>query len=398
MTQNNLDQLFSSARIAPATTSVEEVTAWVGTAALATAGVLGIAAKLKLFIAKKSLFMLGSIVGVSGIVTLSVTMFGTNPTENQPNSNNVAAFTEEVQQEESTNEVVYILDQDDTLEVPALEAIAEPVSAAPNVIAFAPIEFAPFSVEIEVPEHSMHTVPEVEPVPDFGVAPVPTIRENDGERETIKGNGVIKTKDIDVKPFKKIEINGVFDVIVIQGTEEKVTIETDENLLDYIEVDVNGDVLTLDNDPNVTIKKYTKMKIYVTVNTLTHLFSNGVGDVTSENELTGKKFFAELTGVGDVDLNLNFSTLEMNNNGVGDLLLKGKANKVILENTGVGDIEAYGLIARYVELNHSGVGDSNIYAEDAVTIEMSGIGDVHYKGNPESKNINKSGLGSVKAK
>ena len=50
-----------------------------------------------------------------------------------------------------------------------------------------------------------------------------------------------------------------------------------------------------------------------------------------------------------------------------------------------------------LQLKHSGVGDAKVYADRELLISFSGVGDVRFKGNPEKKEIQKNGIGSVKS-
>ena len=70
----------------------------------------------------------------------------------------------------------------------------------------------------------------------------------------------------------------------------------------------------------------------------------------------------------------------------------------MIECSGVGDVDTYALNAHMVSLEHSGVGDADIYADESVSIEFSGVGSINYKGSPENREIQKGGIGSVKAR
>ena len=85
MKHQNLDHLFSAAQNVDLETSAAEVASWVGTAAAASTGVLGVAAKLKLFIAKKTFIMLGITLGSAGVVVFTTAMLGSAPTPEKVN-------------------------------------------------------------------------------------------------------------------------------------------------------------------------------------------------------------------------------------------------------------------------------------------------------------------------
>ena len=61
----------------------------------------------------------------------------------------------------------------------------------------------------------------------------------------IKGSGNIIIEDRKVSGFDKILVTGVGKVIITQGDSESLSIETDENLMEYIETKVNGNTLEI---------------------------------------------------------------------------------------------------------------------------------------------------------
>ena len=55
------------------------------------------------------------------------------------------------------------------------------------------------------------------------------------DASTVKGSGNVVTKERDVSGFDKVVVSGLGRVIVTQGDEESLTVETDDNLMQYIE-------------------------------------------------------------------------------------------------------------------------------------------------------------------
>lgn len=394
MTHQDLNHLFAEARKAPAETSVEEVTAWVGAAALTTSGVLGVAAKLKLLIAKKSMLMLGSILGAAGITVVSVALISSSqgPDKTPVNSAIISTDKQEVEHIQIEQEPEKNLVAD--LEKPAEEnsAIEEPAEVA-SVEALSQV-FE--TIWFEIKPSRIFTAPaQCEPARYVGVSCASPSKNKKCDSDPVKGSGNVVSETREIEAFSKLKISGIFDVYLLQGDKEGVRVEADDNLLEFIKTEMNGDELSLFSDCSVSIKKSTKMAVYVTVKELKYINSHGIGDVQSENALKGGKLSIENSAVGDLNLQLEYESLEMNYNGVGDILLKGKANNVEIDCSGVGDISAFELITRTMDLDHSGVGDTKVYANESISVDFTGVGNVTYKGDPKTKNIEKNGIGSV---
>ena len=80
----------------------------------------------------------------------------------------------------------------------------------------------------------------------------------------IHGNGNIKTADRSVSSFKEVEANGNIKLIVTQGDLKPVRIETDENLISYIEVIQEGDHITIQTRNGVNLIPSGDLNVYVT--------------------------------------------------------------------------------------------------------------------------------------
>jgi len=392
MTHQDLNHLFAEARNAPAETSVEEVTAWVGAAALTTSGVLGVAAKLKLLIAKKSILMLGSLLGATGITVVSVALFSSSqgPDKTPVNSALITPEKQEIEHIQIDQEPEKIIVAD--LESPEF---VEPVMEAPTDAPSAEeVAHVLHTIWLEIkPSRVCATPTPVESMRYVGVTSVS--KNNNCERQPIKGSGNVVSETREIGPFSKLEISGIFDVYILQGDKESVRVEADDNLLEFIKTELSGDKLSLFSDCKVSIKKSTKMNVYVTVKDLKSIDSHGIGNVKAQNALKGDDLLVENSAVGDLDLLLDYQSFDLHYTGVGNVRLTGKADKVEIDCTGVGDIDAYELIAHSMELEHSGVGNTKVFANESIHVDFSGVGEVHYKGDPKHKNIEKHGIGSV---
>ena len=196
------------------------------------------------------------------------------------------------------------------------------------------------------------------------------------------GSGNVITKEVNIQPFSKIEINGIIDVILEQGVKESARIETDDNLMSLIDVRTEGSTLFIALKKDSSIRKSTKLNVFVTLVNITHLTLNGVGDLETNGILELNDLYIETTGVGDIKLAIDCTSLSVDNSSVGDISLFGKTRSLKVNNSGVGDIYAYELTTDYAFIKNSGVGDVEVNVMESIEIESSGVGDVEYTGNP----------------
>jgi hypothetical protein len=210
-----------------------------------------------------------------------------------------------------------------------------------------------------------------------------------------KGSGNVVIQDIKVGVFSEIEMGGVFNIILSQGTKEAVSIEADDNLLDLITAKVSEKKLIIDFKSGELIRDYTKLNVFITLVDINKLYANCVGNVSAPNPLSLESLILESSGVGDLNLVLDCNDLTIDKSGVGDITLSGQTNNFTINSSGVGDILALELDSKNVVINTSGVGDVQVNAGNSIDVNTSGVGDVEFIGDPRIEKINKNGVGNV---
>lgn len=433
MTNQNLDHLFTSAKNIPIETSATEIASWVAATAVTSTGVLGVVAKLKLIIAKKSIMIFGITLGTVGVTALSIALVS-SPSEKEEQKENLphvtSQFVDDYNKPETSDLLVLL---DDTLYTPESEeeVKVDPVAPIAPVSPVAPIDItdpvhsispvspiAPTMARVMVPKNTFTFVSiATDPIVDLELQRAQLVlqmeqlkaqalqltavahqkRNKAKKGPKVTGDGKVTKQTREVKPFTEIKFEGMFDVSISQGATESVTVETDGNLQEYVLVENDGSTLVLKNK-SASFKKITEMKIYVVVKDLTKISGSGMGDLVMESTLKLKDLTVKSNGVGDTKLNLECTSLDLHYNGVGDVEIEGKATTVKMNCTGVGDIEAYDFKVKDMTLVQSGVGDTKVNVTGDLNIVFSGVGSVYYKDGPETKSIKNSGIGTVKAK
>ncbi len=210
----------------------------------------------------------------------------------------------------------------------------------------------------------------------------------------INGNGIVKTEIREIAPYKKIKASGAVNIYISQGDSYSLKVESDENLLEFIETYIKGDELVVEQSEN--FGKTTKLNIYVTVKELSSIDVSGACDITSQNMLSTPDFDLEISGSSDVSLILATSNLNINVSGASDINLKGKASKARIESSGASTIKAFEFVVRDFVISTSGASDMEVNVVDNLNVDVSGASTVRYKGSPTKIDQNISGAGSIK--
>ncbi|MEJ2113380.1 MAG: DUF2807 domain-containing protein, partial [Flavobacteriaceae bacterium] len=149
--------------------------------------------------------------------------------------------------------------------------------------------------------------------------------------KTIKGNGKISSKTLKTGDYDGIACAGSMDYILVSGTEGNITIEGEENLLDYIEAEVKDNTLKIRVKKNFNLKtsKNNTIKITIPFKDVSSVSLAGSGDLWNEDKINTNSLVVALAGSGDLALDIETSEVEGKIAGSGDLTLKGNTNALV---------------------------------------------------------------------
>jgi hypothetical protein len=170
----------------------------------------------------------------------------------------------------------------------------------------------------------------------------------------IKGDGNVVSQERTASGFYGVAIQGAANVNVQHGADYKVVVTTDNNLQEFVLVEVKNDVVRINTEPKTNLRP-TKLIVDV------HL-----PELKSIN----------LSGVGNVKLS------------------DGNASDLKISLSGVGNIDAQNYQVENIVITQSGVGNSKVWATNSLSGTLSGVGNISYKGNP-AVTVNVSGVGKV---
>jgi Putative auto-transporter adhesin, head GIN domain len=210
-------------------------------------------------------------------------------------------------------------------------------------------------------------------------------QEKDNDKNRIEGSGNVVTKDLTVQPFEQLEVSGVFNVRLTQGSSEAVKIEAEDNLQPLFEVRNEGSklVVAMKKDAHFNSKK--KLTVFVTFKTLKNLDLKMVGNVSCEGTLNLGDLTLDNKSVGSVDLAFSAQKLAITNKSVGSLKLSGKADNAVIKSHSVGSIRATDLLVQTMDIENEGVGSAEVNAARELRVSDSFLGKVKNVGNATVK-------------
>ena len=209
----------------------------------------------------------------------------------------------------------------------------------------------------------------------------------------IKGNGIIKKETRDVSGFTGVSVGGAFDVYLTKGNTHKVVIEADENLLDIIKTEKEGQTLVIKT--NKSMRNAKKLAAYITLPELDHIKASGASDVKGESAFSSRKMSIDVSGSSDVHLDLSADAVVCHLSGSSDVVLSGSAEQIGISLSGSSDFKGEEFKAESGKIHASGASSAHVYLSEAIEAKASGSSDIYCKGNPGKTRIQTSGSSDI---
>ena len=228
---------------------------------------------------------------------------------------------------------------------------------------------------------------------------------------TIKGNGNIVISEKNVSAFEEIKIQGGVDVNYYASDEYRVRITVDSNLAEYVEITSKGKVLNIGLEEGSY--SFTTFVVDIYSPQISKVTVSGSGNFEAVDKINVQSFKSEITGSGKIKGNFectNFDvrisgsgnisgTMECTDfsvriSGSGNVTLRGSAKKSTINISGSGSFEGNEFKINNATFWISGSGKINTYVVDYLDANLSGSGNIQYRGNPET-NFSVSGSGKI---
>jgi hypothetical protein len=222
-----------------------------------------------------------------------------------------------------------------------------------------------------------------------------SITINGWDTGRVDGSGVVVSEERPVSGINQVDMAGIGYLVVELGDEESLTVEAEDNLMEYIKTTVIGKKLEISLEGARNYKPTEPIKFYLTVVELDAVEVSGVGDVELP-AIDTTDFSVDISGGGNIDIDrLDAKLFEVDISGVGNLKVDGgTVARQVISISGGGNYNARHLESQDAEVDISGLGNATIRVSDTLDVEIGGGGSVSYYGTP-TVNSDVTGLGKI---
>ncbi len=252
----------------------------------------------------------------------------------------------------------------------------------------------------------------------------------------VKGNGEITKEKRNVGDYSKISSSGSINIVLTDGTMGEIVVEAESNLQELVETKNDKGTLSINMKKNASIKTSKNVTVYVPASKITALAISGSGNVSAKADITTssleiglagsgaielrnvktegfsikssgsgnaslqnldtKQAEIKITGSSDIKMNLNSKQTSVTISGSGGLVLTGKTQDLKVKISGSSDSKMEDLIAQNVDASISGSATITLDVEKSLSANISGSGNILYKGNAKQIKAKTTGSGQIK--
>jgi hypothetical protein len=195
-------------------------------------------------------------------------------------------------------------------------------------------------------------------------------------KQRIAGSGVIKTETRTGEDFQNIETSGGMVVEVTNSREFLIEVETDDNLLEYVKTEVDGD----------TLKIYSKGWLSPSNKMIVRVSMPEINE-------------AEVSGASNLSISgIQNDRLSVSASGASKITLKGDVHSLFADLSGASKIEAAELTANNTGVDASGASNATFKIIERLQADASGASKISYIGDNVDVRKKTSGASSVTQK
>ena len=210
----------------------------------------------------------------------------------------------------------------------------------------------------------------------------------------LRGNGDLVTETRNEKDFDGLDVSVPGKVVVRLGDEFKVEVQVEENLLPYLKTEVESDILHIYFSRNV--RDVDNLVVMVTMPKLASANLSGSVKFVANDAFDGDILDLDISGSGLVEMsNINYKKLSIELSGSGNLDFRGEAVVLDASLSGSGHLNALSCPVKAADIRVSGSGSVKVDVADTLKAHISGSGEILYEGDPVV-DADISGSGRVK--
>lgn len=213
----------------------------------------------------------------------------------------------------------------------------------------------------------------------------------------VEGTGEITSERRVQTAFTGIEVGGNINVVIEQTAPTSngyIVVHAQENIIPLVKAEIKGDILHVETEGCLNTTE--PIKVVVVAPVLTSIDYSGSGQVLCYMMFATPEMRIKQSGSGEIVFRMASQKTEIEHSGSGKLLLNGGTNELNIVSSGSGRLELDAFRAENVTVEHSGSGDVSFQSHSSLEVQLSGSGNVLYRGEPQNLQQENTGSGTIR--
>ena len=213
-------------------------------------------------------------------------------------------------------------------------------------------------------------------------------------KEPLTGSGQVITETRETLPFMDIEVSGKLEVHLQQGDSLEITVEADDNLLEFIDTRIEDNKLRIGLTSRVSTE--SQILVNITLPDISRLRASSNASIVTSDQLTGSYFEIELSSGAHSTLDLNFEKVKIALSSGAEATLYGEANKLFVESSTGSDLDARYFKAANCDITTRSGSESKVYVTEFLKATARSGSSIYFRGEPSRREWFTSGGGTIK--
>lgn len=231
----------------------------------------------------------------------------------------------------------------------------------------------------------------------------------------IVGSGDLVTEEYDLTDFTRIEVSHAFEVEVRRGDQHSVSITVDDNLLDRLRVEQDGDTLRIGFERGLDFGTATR-RATIVLPEMRALSLSGASDANLSgfasddpldlrlsgassialDQVTSGAIDLEASGASRVTGRLRAADVRFEASGASRIELEGSGEEAELEASGASRLRLDDFTLRAATVRLSGASNAGVNVSRTLSAELSGASTLEYSGDPSIRDVETSGASQIR--
>lgn len=197
--------------------------------------------------------------------------------------------------------------------------------------------------------------------------------------QVVKGSGTLKSEVRDVKGYNKLVANGLFQLFIIQGEDEGVRIETDNNIVELFQTHIEGQTLYV--TMTADIRRSEALNVYVSIKQLKQIVLLNEVTLKTDNVIHFDELKLASSGLSKIDAEIFASKLHLEITDGTVAYVKGYTEKLEVEIHDDAELNAFDLQSDYCVTTASGFAEVMVNAQKDLQLKVTGASNLYYTGD-----------------